>query len=399
MKRSPLHLIWLTVFVDMVGFGIIIPVLPFFATSHGATPADLGILLSIYSLMQFVFAPVLGSLSDRIGRKPVLAVSLVGTSIASAILGLAAGMEGVLWLLFVARAIDGVTGANMSTAQAYVADVTTPEKRGRGMALIGSAFGLGFILGPAIGGVLADADISLPFYFVSALALLNAALVMARLPEPSRHLSVAIEAKSRFSRLSRALRDPRTGLLLVILLIATVAFSAMEATLALLLAARFEYGPKQTGYLFVLIGVVIALVQAGLVGRLVDRIGERPLVVFGTLLLAVGLGALGLPVPPSVALLAGGLVVLGFGMGLYNPAITGLISRLSPASLQGNTLGVAQSMSAIGRVIGPVAGGVLFHYGWPLPYYFGAALMGVTVLLMIYYNATVSEAVPAVGSR
>jgi DHA1 family tetracycline resistance protein-like MFS transporter len=397
MKRSPLYLIWLTVFIDMVGFGIIIPVLPFFARSHGATPAELGALLASYSLMQFVFAPILGSLSDRIGRKPVLAVSLFGTAVASAILGLAASLEGALWLLFAARAIDGITGANISTAQAYIADVTPPEKRARGMALIGMAFGVGFILGPAIGGILADVDISLPFYTVSGLALINSILVMARLPEPSRHLSVTTEARSRLSRLVRGLRDARTGMLLVILLFATIAFSCMEATLALLLADRFEYGPVQTGYLFVLIGLVMAVVQGLLVGRLVERIGERPLVVFGTLILAVGLGMLGLPIPPSLPLLIAGLVLLAIGAGLYNPAVTGLVSRLTPASIQGNTLGIAQSMSAIGRVIGPLAGGLLYHQGWPLPYYFAAALMGVAVLLMVYYNATVSGPVPARG--
>jgi len=397
MKRSPLYLIWLTVFIDMVGFGIIIPVLPFFAVRHHATPVELGILLASYSLMQFVFAPVLGTLSDRVGRKPVLATSLLGTAVASAILGLAAGLENALWLLYVARCIDGVTGANISTAQAYVADVTTPEKRARGMGLIGMAFGLGFVLGPAIGGILADVDISLPFYAVSGLAVINALLVMARLPEPSRHLSVATDARSRFARLGYALRSPFTSLLLVILLIATIAFSGMESTLALLLADRFEFGPTETGYLFVLVGVVMAVVQGALVGRLVDRVGERPLIVFGTLILAIGLGLLGLPVAPSLPITVTALVLLAIGAGLYNPALTSLVSRLTPTAAQGVTLGVSQSMSAIGRVIGPLVGGTLYYFGWPLPYYSGAVLMGIAVLVMIYYNATVSEPIPARG--
>src|SRR6185369_8832520 len=232
-RRSPLFLIWVTVFVDLVGFGIIIPILPLYAERHGASPLEIGLLFASYSGMQFIFAPVLGSLSDRVGRKPVLAVSLYGTALASFTLGIASLMEGALWLIFLARIVDGITGANIATAQAYVADVTTPDKRAKALGLIGMAFGLGFVLGPAIGGLLAAVDVALPFYFVGTLAAANATLMLVQLPEPERHIAFATEARSRFARLTAALRDPRTRLLLVVTLLTMTAFAAMEATLSL----------------------------------------------------------------------------------------------------------------------------------------------------------------------
>jgi DHA1 family tetracycline resistance protein-like MFS transporter len=319
--RSPLFLIWTTVFIDLVGFGIIIPVLPLYADRHGATPAEIGLLLASYSAMQFVFAPILGSLSDRVGRKPVLAVSLYGTALASFALGAASLMPDSLWLIFVARVVDGIT-----------------------------------------------------------------------LPEPERHIAFAAEARSRFARLTAALRDPRTRLLLVVMLLATTAFAAMEATLALLLKDRFDLDASRTAWLFAYVGVVMAVVQGGLVGRLVERVGERPLVVLGTALLAAALALLGLPLPASPALLLGALGLLAVGSGLQTPAATSLVSRLTPASQQGSALGVAQSMSAIGRIAGPLLGGFLYAFGWGLPYFAGAAIMTAALALALYYNATVETA-------
>jgi MFS family permease len=395
-RRSPIFLIWVTVFIDLVGFGIIIPVLPLYAERHGATPLEIGLLFASYSGMQFLFAPVLGSLSDRVGRKPVLAVSLYGTALASFALGVASLIPSALWLIFVARIVDGITGANIATAQAYVADVTAPEKRARALGLIGMAFGLGFVLGPAIGGFLAAVDVALPFYFVGSLAAVNATLMLVRLPEPERHLAFAAEARSRFARLTAALRDPRTRLLLVVTLMTMTAFAAMESTLSLLLHDRFGYDETHVGWTFTFVGVVIALVQGGLVGRLVERFGERPLVVFGTAMLAVGLALLGLPLPASLGLVLGALGLLAAGNGLNVPATTALVSRLTPASQQGSAMGVTQSMSSIGRIAGPLLGGFLYHLGWGLPYYAGAAIMAAALAVALYYNATV-EPLPVAG--
>jgi DHA1 family tetracycline resistance protein-like MFS transporter len=395
MKKPSVLIIFLTVFIDLVGFGIIIPILPLYATQHGATPFQLGALLASYSVMQFVFAPILGSLSDRVGRKPVLAASLLGTSVASVALGVASSLPGALWLLFVARLLDGVTGANIATAQAYIADVTTPEKRARGMGLIGMAFGLGFVLGPAIGGLLAQVHIALPFYAVGALAFLNAVLMLAFLPEPERRLSVAVEARSRFARLSVALRDPNTSLLLVVFLLVTTAFAIMESTLALLLRDRFAYGPSEVAYVFAFVGLVMAIVQGGLVGRLAERVGERPLILLGAGLLAVALCLLAAPLPASPGLLLGAVGILATGVALHNPSVTGLVSRLAPASAQGTTLGVTQSMGSLGRIAGPLLGGALYGAGWSAPYYFGAAVMAIAALLAAYYNATVAPPIAA----
>jgi MFS transporter, DHA1 family, tetracycline resistance protein len=389
MKRSPLYLIWITVFIDLVGFGIVIPILPLYAQRHGASPTQLGALLASYSVMQFIFAPVLGTLSDRVGRKPVLAISLLGTAAASVLLGAASQLPHALWLLFAARTLDGITGANVSTAQAYIADVTPPERRARALGLVGMAFGLGFVLGPAIGGVLAGIDIALPFYAVGALALTNAIVMMWRLPEPERHISVAVEARSRFSRLSEALRNGRTGLLLVTFLLVTVAFAFMESTLSLLLADRFGYEPASAAYVFAFIGLVMAAVQGGLVGRLAERVGERPLVVLGIAMLGAAMLLLGLWLPPTTALLLGVLALLAAGIGLHNTAVTTLVSRNAPPATQGTTLGLTQSMSSIGRILGYFGGGALYTLGNHAPYLAGAALVAAALGATLYRNATV----------
>jgi DHA1 family tetracycline resistance protein-like MFS transporter len=385
--RSPLFLIWVTVFVDLVGFGMIIPILPLYAERQGASEIQVGLLLASYSLMQFIFAPILGAWSDRVGRKPVLAASLYGTAIASIAMGVASGIPGALWLLFVARIVDGITGANIAAAQAYVADVTSPEKRARGLGLIGMAFGLGFVLGPAIGGLLATIDVSLPFYVVGAVAAANATAMLVRLPEPERRLAVAAEARSRIARLTLAFRDPRTRLLLVVVLLATTAFAAMEATLALLLKDRFGYDESSAAYCFAFVGIVMAAVQGGLVGRLVERVGERPLIVFGLLLLTGGLALLGVGGWEATAILLAALALLAVGTGIQTPAVTSLVSRLAPASAQGTTLGVTQSTSSIGRIVGPVAGTALYAVDLGLPYLSGAAVMAAALCVALYYNA------------
>jgi len=393
-KRSPLALIWLTVFIDLVGFGIVIPILPLYADRYGASPLQIGILLSSYSAMQFVFAPILGSLSDRVGRKPVLAVSLFGTALASIALGFASSLPHALWLIFAARIVDGITGANIATAQAYVADVTTEEKRARGMGLIGMAFGLGFVLGPAIGGFLAAIDISLPFYVVGAMAIGNATAMLFHLPEPERHLSFRVEAQNRYSRIAAAWRDDKTRLLLLIFLITSTAFSAMEATLALLLKSRYQFDPASTAFTFVFIGIVLAAVQGGLVGRLTGKFGERPLVVLGLVLLVAGLTLLGLPLTASLGVMLPAVALLAAGSGLLTPAITALVSRRSTAAAQGASLGVAQSMASLGRIAGPLAGGLLYEFGWSMPYLAGAAVMACGLAIALYFNALVSRPEP-----
>src|SRR3954470_23767646 len=249
MKRSPLLIIFITVFIDLVGFGIVIPVLPFYAegTKFGATPSQVGLLFASYSVLQFVFAPVLGRLSDRYGRRPVLLVSLLGTALGFFILGFAT----TLWMLFVGRIIDGISGGNISTAQAYIADVTTKENRAKGMGLIGAAFGLGFVFGPAIGGLLSRWGISVPFLFAGGLALANVVLLYFTLPEtvtkdhPARTSAAAGRA---WSQLISSVRNPALGYVLAIYFLGIVAFSIMTATFSLFMMFRLGYDVFHNGW-------------------------------------------------------------------------------------------------------------------------------------------------------
>ena len=356
MKRSPLLVIFVTVFIDLVGFGIVIPVLPYYVegTKFDASPRTVGLLFASYSIMQLVFSPVLGRLSDRYGRRPVLFFSLLGTSLGFFILGFA----NTLWLLFLGRIIDGITGGNISTAQAYIADVTEEKDRAKGMGLIGAAFGLGFIFGPAIGGVLSKWGIGVPFLFAGGLALANAVLLYFTLPEtvtPDHPARASAGAAGRWSQLARALRQPRLAYVLCVYFLLVVAFSIMTASLSLFTMHRFGYDAAQNGYLFMYVGVIGALIQGGLIGRLARRFGELPLAVAGTLLFAASLFAipfLGPHTGVSLLLLVG--AVFATGNALATPSLTALASKSAGRAEQGGVLGVTQSVASLARAVGPL---------------------------------------------
>src|ERR1043166_5813999 len=256
MKRSPLVVIFTTVFIDLVGFGIVIPVLPFYAESSrfGASPRTVGLLFASYSVMQLIFSPILGRLSDKHGRRPVLLISIIGTGIGFLILGFA----NTLLLLFVGRIIDGISGGNISTAQAYIADITTPENRAKGMGLIGAAFGLGFTFGPAIGGILSKWGISVPFIFAGCMALANAILLYFTLPETVTpdHPPRAPAATRRWSQLFRPLTQKRLAFVLAIDFLFVTAFSIMTPSFALFTMYRFGYDAAHNGYLFMYVGIL-----------------------------------------------------------------------------------------------------------------------------------------------
>src|SRR3989475_11261761 len=311
MKRSPLLVIFITVFIDLVGFGIVIPVLPFYAqgTKFGATPREVGLLFASYSVMQLIFAPVLGRLSDKYGRRPVLLISLIGTSLGFLILGFAT----TLWMLFLGRIIDGISGGNISTAQAYIADVTAEEDRAKGMGLIGAAFGLGFVFGPAIGGILSRWGINVPFLFAGSLAFANAILLYFTLPEtvtPDHPARVSAASGRGLAQLIQSLKNPRLGFVLIIYFLLIVAFSIMTTSFSLFTMFRFGYDAQHTGYLFAYVGVIAVIIQGGLIGRLVKRFGELPLVVVGALCFAGSLFAI-----PFVGPYRGGLLGLLIGGG------------------------------------------------------------------------------------
>ena len=386
--------LFLIVFVDLVGFGVIIPLLPFYGEHFQASPATVGLLMATYSLAQFVSAPVLGRLSDRVGRKPVLSVSLAGA--AGSYLLLAFADE--LWMLFAARAIGGLMAGNISTAFAYVADVTTPANRAKGMGLIGAAFGLGFIFGPAIGGVLAghdpaNADFQSPAFAAFALSALALILCLTVLQESltaevrARH---AAGTTSRWLWLRRALADPGIRVILAMSFLATFVFAGMETTFAMWSRRQFGWGPEQNGYLFAFVGALTALIQGGLVGRLARAFGERRLVAVGSALLAAGMLLIAFSASLWLLLVAMASVAAGFSM--LTPALNSLLSLQTGAGAQGGMMGLARSATTMARILGPgFAGAVFALLGKDWPFYAGAAIM-VVVMLMAMRSPTPAAA-------
>lgn len=388
---SPLAIIFVTVFIDLIGFGIIIPLLPFYAESYGASALTIGLLGSVFSLMQFVFSPIWGRWSDRIGRRPIILMGLVG----SAVSYLALAQAESLALIFLARIIGGIAGANVPTAQAYIADITTPENRAKGLGLVGVAFGLGFVFGPAIGGGLSHFGPEAPMYFAAALSIANFTAAWFLLPESRTGHGAAAEV-GRIDALRRALARPRLVLLLSLYFIIMAAFSGFEATFALFSERRFGFTAATIGYLFAFIGVVLAVVQGLLVGRAVRRIGEHRVVPLAVAVIALGLALV--PLATSVPMLLVALGTLAVGMGFNGPSLTSMVSRLSDPNDQGGILGVAQSLAALGRIVGPAWGGFLFdQYGMTIPYVSSAAIMTVAfgVALVSLARHVPAEMAPA----
>jgi len=366
---TPLVIIFVTVFIDLLGFGIIIPLLPFYAESFHASAFAIGLLGTSFSLMQFLFSPVWGRWSDRVGRKPIILVGLLGSCLSY--LGLALAPS--LTFLFIARIVGGIAGANIPTAQAYVADVTTPENRAKGMGMVGAAFGLGFIFGPAIGGVLSRISPQTPMWFASALCLANFVAAWFLLPE-SRSVSALTKTLGRMEAFRHAAKQPTLLLLLSLFFLVTLAFSGFEATFAIFSEAKFGFTASTIGFVFAFIGVVLAIVQGVLVGKVVKIIGERRLIPLAIFAIALGIGLI--PFVWNVPTLLGALGVLALGMGFNNPSLTSMVSRLAEPDDQGGVLGLAASLSSLGRVVGPAWGGYLYDaYGMTTPYVSAAGLM------------------------
>jgi multidrug resistance protein len=381
--RAKIGTLFLIVFIDLIGFGIIIPILPLYAEEFGPSPFAFGLLMASFSLMQFVFAPVLGRLSDRYGRRPVLLVSLVGSAVGYVLFGFA----GSLGMLFASRIVDGISGANISTAQAVIADITGPEDRAKGMGAIGAAFGLGFILGPAIGGLLVSIAHWLPGVAAAVTSLVAAVLVLTVLPE-TLDPNAGIEARRRrldLRSLARAMAHPFLGLCLVMVLFIIFAFSNFETTFAQFVQLKFELTKSQISFLFVYAGVLAALVQGGLAGRLAKRFGEARLVTAGSFLGFLGLGFL--PYLGSLGLVMVSLAVLAVGQGLASPALSSLTSKLVAADEVGGVMGIYQSMSSLGRIGGPFWAEMVYGtLGVAWPYRTGSLVMllacGVSLVVL-----------------
>jgi DHA1 family tetracycline resistance protein-like MFS transporter len=390
-KRARLT-VFLTILLDLIGFGMILPLLPFYAQELHASPFEIGLLFSSYSLTQLLFAPLLGRLSDRVGRRPVLLASIAGGA-ASYLLFAWAPNYGMLLL---ARSLSGLAAANYAIAQAYMADVSAPEERSKAMGLVGAAFGLGFVLGPALGGLLAQAGTwsGLGHRIVpltaAVLSGINLTIALFGLPEslsPELRRGAAARGGSwlGLSDLRTVARGgPLRGLMLLFFLV-MFCFSMMETTLALFCQERFGFGVRETSWLFVFVGVVLVVVQGGLLGWLVRRFGERSLILSGIVLMALGLALLPLkPVGPKLGFLLLSLLLLAVGQGMHNPSSLGLLSRLTDERSQGGTIGLSRSFGALARTLGPAAGTWIFGaFGAGWPFWTAGGLMLVALLVAV----------------
>jgi MFS transporter, DHA1 family, tetracycline resistance protein len=371
-------ILFFTVFIHLLGFGIIIPLLPYYAERFGASGLTVGLLTTSFSLAQFLFAPLWGRLSDRIGRRPVLLGSLILTGVSYLVFAVATSLP----MLFVSRIFAGIAGATLSTAQAYIADTTTPENRTRGMGLIGAAFGMGFIFGPAMGGVLSRWGFSVPAYAAAGLAAAAFLFALVRLPEslpPEEREAARHRVRASFRD---ALSRPVVGTVLGLFFIATLCFSGMEAVLALFCERFFGWGPHHIGYLFAYVGVVAAVLQAGIVGALAKRFGERALIRAGLALMGAAFIVAGLVPPVGLFLVMMGMIAVGSG--LITPSLSSLVSVATPADEQGRILGVYQSLGSLGRAVGPFLVGLLYDVVSP-----GAPLWAAGTVLVLASLAAV----------
>ncbi len=399
MSRKPLLIIFITVFIDLLGFAIVLPLLPRYGRHFEATKFELGLLMASFSAMQFLFAPLWGRLSDRIGRRPVLIVGLAGSTIFYTLFALVTqygnagpilGLSPLIWL-FITRSGAGIAGATIPTAQAYIADSTDEKSRGKGMAIIGAAFGIGFTFGPLLGAWFVSNDAGgvpspAPGYVAAALSALATLAAIVLLPE-----SLTTDVASRPARkwfdagaFSKAMSRPHVGLLLATIFLTTFAFAQFETTLSLL-TKELGVGDQSNFYVFAYIGLILTLAQGMLVRRLLPKLGEFRMALIGTTLMMAGLGLIGV----AAASTNGGMSLLWYvlpvcvvGFSCTTPSLNSLLSLNTRDDQQGEVLGVGQSVSSLARILGPIAGLSLLEYGRSLPYWMATGLMAVGLLMV-----------------
>lgn len=386
MRKTSLAVLFLTVFIDLIGFGMVIPFLSFYAREYGASGVVVGAVVGVYSIMQFFFAPVWGRLSDRIGRRPVLLISLTASCIGYLLFGFARQ----LWVLFASRIIAGAGGANIGTAQAYITDVTTPEERARGMGLIGAAFGMGFILGPPLSGFLSTIGTNhgmhgnlLPGLVASGLsfmALAIAFLVLAESKPPAitPRSSVPPQFDPRIWR--HMAQHALLFALMSALFLTLLAVSGMEISVTLHSRDRFHFRQIDLAYFFLFMGVIVAGIQGGLIGRFAKRVGEKALILAGAASFTIGFAAV--PSVWRVPLLYGVAFFIAIGQGLTYPSLTSLVSKVAPENERGSMLGLATAVGSLARFLGPVVAGFLYDLAGARGAFYGAAALTIVSFII-----------------
>ncbi len=408
MRKPSVLIIFFTVFIDLIGFGIIVPSVPLYSRHFGARGWEIGVIIAAFSAMQFFFSPIWGRLSDRHGRRPILLLSTAGAAVSYLLFGLSAGLENhraALWLMIVSRAFAGVCGGNITVAQAYIADITPPDQRSRRMGLIGMAFGLGFIFGPVIGGVsIKYLGGSGPGWVAAAFCAANFLLAYFILAESRKPGSAQVTPRPHLSQWIHTLTQPKVGVLVVVFFLATFCFSCFESTLPLMVSDNFHLDVQtdETAattvamYLFVYCGVIGAFVQGGMIGRLVKAMGEPKLIALSLLLTALSMGLLPFiggsaqlswrvlfrPEGHPWWLMLGALALLSVGTSLTRPPLFGLLSNLTAAHEQGANIGVAQGAGSLARILGPVFATGLLPVMPPLPYLICAGILLATMAVV-----------------
>jgi DHA1 family multidrug resistance protein-like MFS transporter len=386
-EKKALGILFAVMFLVMLGFGIIIPVMPFFAGELGATPFELGLLMASYSVMQFLFAPFWGGVSDRVGRKPVMLIGIAGLSVSFFLFAI----SDKLWMLFASRILAGfLSSANMPTVMAYVADITSPENRGKGMGIIGASVGLGFIFGPAIGGVFSSESYATPFFIAGVVSAITFLFVLFVLKEslPKEKRRQKGEAKeSRWSAFAGSL-----SFLYILMFFVSFSLAGLEATFAYFAAERAGLGTVQLGYIFMIMGLAGAFVQGGMVGRLIKKRGEGTVIQLGLLLSAFGFGLVLLTSSFWTAALY--LSVFGIGNGLIRPAVSALITKRTTVG-QGAATGLISSFESLGRIAGPPVGGFLYAVSIHYPYIAGILLSAIAFVLYRIYVGRARESTSA----
>jgi MFS transporter, DHA1 family, tetracycline resistance protein len=394
MKKAPLFVLFLTVFIDLIGFGMVIPFLSFYAREYHASGVVVGAVVGVYSIMQFFFAPVWGRLSDRIGRRPVILVSLAASFTGYLLFAFSRSLT----VLFLSRLVAGVGGANISTAQAYITDVTTPEERARGMGLIGAAFGMGFILGPplsvffySLGASHHLQDHLLPGLAAASLSLTAFTIGLAVLKEskpPDLRPRSAIPPQFDPRIWSQVKQHALLAGALTAIFLSLLAVAGMETSVTLHARDRFHFRQREMGWFFLFMGFVVVVIQGGLIGRLSKKIGEKGLIMTGAISFTIAF--LALPSLWRVPLLYGAAFFVAIGQGVTYPSLTSLISKAAPESERGSILGLATSVGSLARFLGPILLGYLYDLGGARGAFYGAACLTILALLVTTSFKTVN---------